>query len=191
MAASRNCPSCAAQNPERARFCMSCGDRAGSPLPQLRQRESRRRAVLHGVRRRARRGGRQRPDGRPRIGGARPRPERPTARGAPPGHGPVRRPLRLHRRRGAHGPRGGQGAGRPDPAPPGRGDRALRRQHRQVHRRQRDGRLRGAGRPRGRPRARGARGARDAGRDGGGQPRDRRAPRRQLLAARRPQLRAR
>ena len=56
--------------------------------------------------------------------------------------------------------------GRPRPAPPRRGGRALRRHDRQVHRRQRDGRLRGPGRPRGRPRARRARRAGDAGGDG-------------------------
>ena len=55
---------------------------------------------------------------------------------------------------------------RPHAAPARRGDRALRRDDRQVHRRQRDGRVRRPGRPRGRPRARGARRAGDAGGDG-------------------------
>ena len=52
------------------------------------------------------------------------------------------------------------------PPPPRAGGRALRRDRRQVHRRQRHGDLRRADGPRGRPRARGARRLRDAGRDG-------------------------
>ncbi len=64
-----DCPSCGTANPERARFCMSCGSRAGLDLRQLRRREPARRQVLHRVREPAR---------------ARPRP--PAA--APAGDGP-------------------------------------------------------------------------------------------------------
>ena len=68
----RACPSCAAENPEQARFCMSCGAELTPRLPELRRREPRRGEVLHGVRDRARRP--RRPPAPRRPGGtARPR----------------------------------------------------------------------------------------------------------------------
>ena len=48
-----NCPSCGTENPERARFCMSCGSGAAVPVPQLRGREPAAGEVLHRVRSRA------------------------------------------------------------------------------------------------------------------------------------------
>ena len=114
-----------------------------------------------------------------------------SAGGAPQGDGAVRRPVRLHGGRRAHGPRGREVDHRPGAAPAGTGGRPLRRLRRQVHRRQRDGGVRCAGRPRGRPRACRPRRPCDAGRDGGDQPGHRRRGRGQLLVAGRDQLRRR
>ena len=162
----RRCPTCGTENPPAAKFCIECGTRSG-------------------------------PDGvAPRR--ATPPPAAPgTAAARPPAPRAVRRPdpgvaARLGPGAGAAGgaPQGTvlfadlSGytaiAERMDPeAVKSLVDRALRRlgqevvryggTRRQVHRRQRDGRLRGPGRPRGRPRARRARRAGDAGGDGGDQ----------------------
>ena len=92
------CASCSTTNPEGARFCMACG-------AELERRcascgATARRTLLHGVWERDR-------DGRG-PGGTRPGAPR-SRRGAPPGHGPVRRPLGLHGGRRADGPGGGEG----------------------------------------------------------------------------------
>ncbi len=116
-----------------------------------------------------------------------------TAGGAPQGNGPVRRPIRLHGGRRAHGPRGREVDRGPGSATPRAGGRPLWRQGGQIHRRQRDGGLRRPGLPRGRPGARRSRRPGDAGRDGRDQPGHggggRGGGRRQLLAAGRDQLR--
>ena len=116
-----------------------------------------------------------------------------AAGGAPQGNGAVRRPVRLHGGRRAHGPRGREVDRGPGAATPRAGGRPLWRQGGQVHRRQRDGGLRRPGLPRGRPGARSARRPGDAGRDGGDQPGHgggrRGGGRRQLLVAGRDQLR--
>ena len=133
-------------------------------LSLVRRREPARREVLHGVRHAARR----------RRGRARRRrPARPAARRRP--RSAARRPILFADLSGYTAV-----AERLDPeAVKTMVDRALRRlgdeveplrrDDRQVHRRQRHGRLRRAGRPRGRPRAGGPRGPGDAGGDGGDQ----------------------
>ena len=152
------CATCGTENPERARFCMSCG----SPLP----------SACPGC-------GTENPPGAKfciecgadaRRRRRRPRPPPPTAEQPPEER---RKATVLFADLSGYT----AVAERLDPerikslvdralAPPRRRDRALRRHDRQVHRRQRDGRLRRAGRPRGRPRARRARRPRDAGGDG-------------------------
>ena len=133
--------------------------RAVAALPRVRRGDPARREVLHRVRHRALRrapASPASPAGRPRRrprSGARPRscsPTSPATRRWPSEW--TRRPSRRWSIA---------------PCATRRGDRALRRLDRQVHRRQRDGGLRRAGRARGRPRARGARRPRDAGGDGG------------------------
>jgi hypothetical protein len=77
-----------------------------------------------------------------------------TGRCRAPGHvGAVRRPRRLHDPLGEPRPRRGARAALALLLPVPRGDRALRRHGREVHRRCRDGRVGRAGRPRGRRRA--------------------------------------
>ena len=184
-----SCPAAAPRSPPGAKFCIECGTRAWrradpsaaarrrrpprhpaeAPAWRPPQRPSRSAAGCSAASsRRARRPGAAR-RGR-------------SAGGAPQGDGAVRRPLRLHGGRRAHGSRGGEVVRRPGAAAPRPGGGPLRRLGRQVHRRQRDGGLRRAGRPRGRPGARRARRPRDAGGDGGDQQGDR--PRRPTSASR-------
>ena len=160
MEGRRACPSCAAENPERARFCMSCGAALAPSCPSC---------------------GAENPAGAKfcmECGtGSAPAALRPRRRAGRPAEAP---PEERRQATVLFADLSGYTAAaeRMDPEAvkalvdrslrlPRRGDRALRRLHRQVHRRQRDGRLRRAGRPRGRPRAGGPRRPRHAGRDGG------------------------
>ena len=155
----RSCPSCGTENPRgRGSACRAGG--APADLSLLRRREPAGGQVLHRVRHRA--------DGR--------------AGAAPPGPAPAAgAPEERRKATVLFADLSGYTAvaERMDPeAVKSIVDRALRRlggghplrrPRRQVHRRQRDGRLRRAGRARGRPRARRPGRAGDAGRDGGDQ----------------------
>ena len=167
--AGMSCSSCGTENPPGARFCMSCGAALAPSCPRAAPRIRRRPkfCIECGTSLTATPGGRA----APRL---------PTA--------PAAETLPEERRNATVLFADLSGytavAERMDPeAVKSLVDRALRRlgqevdplrrPRRQVHRRQRDGRLRRPDRARGRPRARGARGARDAGGDGRDQRGDR------------------
>ena len=124
---------------------------AGSSVPHLRVPASRGGPVLPDV------WDPRRGDGRPSGSGGRGRRRR-AGRGAPHRDDPVRRPGRVHRTVGPGRPRGRAPHASGLPRPRQAGDRAVRRDRGQVHRRRGHGRVRGAGGPRRRPRTGGSAG---------------------------------
>ena len=151
------CPACGFESPEGARFCGGCGtplerrcSECGAPAaPGISF------CTMCGDA--ARRGSRAAAEpARPEGGRGE---ERKVVTVA------LRRPRRLHGPRRAARPRGRAAHAAPVPRAAPRRARALRRHGREVHRRRGHGAVRRAGRARGRPRAGGARGARDPRRD--------------------------